>query len=132
MLRALLADRRRGTPAPVLAARFHRGVAHAVAEICRRARAATGLTTVVLSGGVFANGLLEEECAALLTADGLAVLRHGEVPPNDGGLALGQLVVAARTRRRTPDRDATPDHDETRGSDEIPDHHEIADSDETE
>ncbi|QKW30654.1 carbamoyltransferase HypF [Streptomyces seoulensis] len=100
MLRALLADRRRGTPAPVLAARFHRGVARAVAEICRRARAATGLTTVVLSGGVFANGLLEEECAALLAADGLAVLRHGEVPPNDGGLALGQLVVAAHERRR--------------------------------
>ncbi|MGV9348579.1 carbamoyltransferase HypF [Streptomyces spiralis] len=113
MLRALLADRRGGTPAPVLAARFHRGVARAVAEICRRARGATGLSTVVLSGGVFANGLLEEECAALLAADGFAVLRHGEVPPNDGGLALGQLVVAAHGRRRTPDSDETPDNDET-------------------
>ncbi|MFF8594637.1 carbamoyltransferase HypF [Streptomyces sp. NPDC015220] len=99
LLEALLADRRRGTPAPVLAARFHRGVARAVAEICRRARAATGLTTVVLSGGVFANALLEEECATLLSGDGFAVLRHGEVPPNDGGLALGQLVVAAHERR---------------------------------
>ncbi|MYX46188.1 carbamoyltransferase HypF, partial [Streptomyces sp. SID89] len=86
--------------APVLAARFHRGVARAVAEICRRARAATGLTTVVLTGGVFANGLLEDECAARLTAAGLTVLRHGEVPPGDGGLALGQLVVAAHERRR--------------------------------
>ncbi|MFS4106604.1 carbamoyltransferase HypF [Streptomyces sp. PD-S100-1] len=100
LLRALLADRRSGTPVPVLAARFHRGVARAVAEICRRARAATGLTTVVLTGGVFANGLLEEECAARLTAAGLTVLRHGEVPPGDGGLALGQLVVAAHERRR--------------------------------
>ncbi|WP_073945893.1 carbamoyltransferase HypF [Streptomyces kebangsaanensis] len=99
MLRELLADQRRGTPAAVLAARFHRGVARAVAEICRRARAATGLTTVVLSGGVFVNGLLEEECAALLTGDGFAVLRHGEVPPTDGGLALGQLVVAAHERQ---------------------------------
>lgn len=95
MLRELLADQRHGTPAPVLAARFHRGVARAVARICRRARAATGLTTVVLSGGVFANGLLEEECTALLAGDGFTVLRHGEVPPTDGGLALGQLVVAA-------------------------------------
>ncbi|MFK4144615.1 carbamoyltransferase HypF [Streptomyces sp. NPDC004065] len=95
MLRALLADLRGGTPAPVMAARFHRGVARAVAEICRRARAATGLHTVVLSGGVFANGLLEQECAGLLDKDGFTVLRHGEVPPNDGGLALGQLVVAA-------------------------------------
>ncbi|MFE1755587.1 carbamoyltransferase HypF [Streptomyces anandii] len=102
MLRALLADQRRGTPAPVLAARFHRGLARAVAEICRRARTATGLTTVVLSGGVFANGLLEEECAALLAADGLTVLRHREVPANDGGLALGQLVVAAHTARHAP------------------------------
>ncbi|MEU7301308.1 carbamoyltransferase HypF [Streptomyces sp. NPDC007206] len=94
MLRALLDDRRRGTPAPLLAARFHRGAARAVAGICRRARAETGLTTVALTGGVFANGLLEEECTALLAGDGFTVLRHGEVPPNDGGLALGQLMVA--------------------------------------
>lgn len=94
MLRALLADQRRGTPAPVLAARFHRGVARAVAGICHRARADTGLATVALTGGVFANGLLEEECTALLATDGFTVLRHREVPPNDGGLALGQLMVA--------------------------------------
>ncbi|WNM32965.1 carbamoyltransferase HypF [Streptomyces sp. Li-HN-5-11] len=98
MLRELVADQRRGTPAPLLAVRFHRGAARAVAEICRRARQSTGVTTVVLSGGVFANGLLEDECASLLTADGFAVLRHGEVPPGDGGLALGQLVVAAHER----------------------------------
>jgi hydrogenase maturation protein HypF len=98
VLGALVADLRRGTPAPVIAARFHRGVAHAVAEICRHARRDTGLTTVALSGGVFANALLEEECTALLVDDGFAVLRHGDVPPNDGGLALGQLVVAAHQR----------------------------------
>lgn len=94
MLRALLEDQRRGTPAPVLAARFHRGVAAAVAETCHRARAESGLTTVALTGGVFANGLLEEECTARLATAGFTVLRHGEVPPNDGGLALGQLMVA--------------------------------------
>ncbi|MEU6807836.1 carbamoyltransferase HypF [Streptomyces sp. NPDC046831] len=99
MLRELVADLRRGTPAPVLAARFHQGVARAVVEMCRHARRATGLTTVVLSGGVFANGLLEQSCAALLAADGCTVLCHGEVPPNDGGLALGQLVVAAHRRQ---------------------------------
>ena len=69
-------------------------MARAVTEICRRARGTTGLTTVALTGGVFANGLLEEECAALLAADRFTVLRHREVPPNDGGLALGQLMVA--------------------------------------
>nr|WP_298558059.1 carbamoyltransferase HypF [uncultured Streptomyces sp.] len=100
VLSALVADLRRGTPAAVLAARFHRAVARAVAEICRRARQDTGLATVALSGGVFANALLEEECARLLTEEGFAVLRHGEVPPNDGGLALGQLVVAAHLRQK--------------------------------
>ncbi|MFF4802974.1 carbamoyltransferase HypF [Streptomyces sp. NPDC001351] len=99
VLRALVADLRRGTPVPLLAARFHRGVARAVLEICRRARRDTGLATVALSGGVFANALLEEECTRLLAEDGFAVLRHGEVPPNDGGLALGQLVVAAHERQ---------------------------------
>ncbi|MGW3116436.1 carbamoyltransferase HypF [Streptomyces sp. NPDC001107] len=99
VLRALVADLRCGTPVPVLAARFHRGVARAVLEICRRARRDTGLATVALSGGVFANALLEEECTRLLAEDGFAVLLHGEVPPNDGGLALGQLVVAAHERQ---------------------------------
>lgn len=99
VLRALVADLRCGTPVPVLAARFHRGVAGAVLEICRRARRDTGLATVALSGGVFANALLEEECTRLLVEDGFAVLLHGEVPPNDGGLALGQLVVAAHERQ---------------------------------
>ncbi|MBJ7906937.1 carbamoyltransferase HypF [Streptomyces sp. DSM 110735] len=99
LLGALVEDVRRGVPAPVMAARFHRGVARAVAEVCRRVRTATGLTTTALTGGVFANALLEEESAALLTADGFTVLRHGEVPPGDGGLALGQLMVAAHTAR---------------------------------
>ncbi|NUS12130.1 MAG: carbamoyltransferase HypF, partial [Streptomyces sp.] len=99
VLRAVVDDLRRGTPVPVLAARFHRGVARAVLEISRRARRDTGLATVALSGGVFANALLEEECSRLLAEDGFAVLRHGEVPPNDGGLALGQLVVAAHERQ---------------------------------
>ncbi|WP_330460950.1 carbamoyltransferase HypF [Streptomyces sp. NBC_00820] len=102
VLRALVADLRRGTPAPVIAARFHHGVARCVVEICRRARRATGLVTVALTGGVFANALLEQTCAALLAEDGFTVLRHGEVPPNDGGLALGQLVVAAHGRQGRP------------------------------
>ncbi|MEU2422131.1 carbamoyltransferase HypF [Streptomyces sp. NPDC007851] len=95
-LRAVIADLRRGTPVPVIAARFHRGVARAVAAVCRRVRGDTGLNAVALTGGVFANALLEQASAGLLRDDGFTVLLHGEVPPNDGGLALGQLLVAAR------------------------------------
>ena len=56
---------------------------------------AHGLDTVALSGGVFGNALLLVGAAAALRSDGFTVLRHRRVPPNDGGLALGQLVVAA-------------------------------------
>jgi hydrogenase maturation protein HypF len=98
-LAAIIADLRYGMPVPVIAARFHRAVAAAVARLCRVARHETGLDTVALSGGVFANALLDAECAALLTDHGFTVLRHRRVPPNDGGLALGQLVVAASAQR---------------------------------
>ncbi|WP_089103621.1 carbamoyltransferase HypF [Streptomyces hyaluromycini] len=101
---AIIADLRRGTPVPVIAARFHRGVARAVLDLCRGARRATGLTTVALTGGVFANALLEDASTDLLHGAGFTVLRHGEVPPNDGGLALGQLVVAAHRQRPDDDR----------------------------
>ncbi|WP_240135316.1 carbamoyltransferase HypF [Streptomyces sp. MUM 178J] len=96
VLRAAVADLRGGAPAPVVAARFHRAVAAAVTEVCLAARRETGAEAVGLTGGVFANALLDEECAGRLGAAGLTVLRHGEVPPGDGGLALGQLLVAAR------------------------------------
>lgn len=99
VLGAIVADLRRGVPVAVIAARFHRGVAAAVADVCRVARRETGAEVAALSGGVFANALLDAECAALLAADGFTALRHRRVPPGDGGLALGQLVVAARTDR---------------------------------
>ncbi|MBM9510256.1 carbamoyltransferase HypF [Actinacidiphila acididurans] len=96
VLAAIVGDLRRGVPVPVIAARFHRAVAVAVAAVCRAARAETGADTAALSGGVFGNALLDQECAALLAADGFTVLRHRRVPPGDGGLALGQLALTAR------------------------------------
>ncbi|WP_101254789.1 carbamoyltransferase HypF [Streptomyces barkulensis] len=96
VLREAVRDLRSGAPAPVVAARFHRAVAGAVEEICHRARRDTGAATVALSGGVFANALLDEECERRLRTAGFTVLSHHRVPPGDGGLALGQLLVAAR------------------------------------
>ncbi|MFG2139991.1 carbamoyltransferase HypF [Streptomyces sp. NPDC048650] len=101
VLAAVVDDLRAGTTPALIAARFHTAVAALVRRCCDLARARTGLETVVLTGGVFANTLLAGTTARLLRQDGLTVLRHRRVPPNDGGLALGQLVVAARAAART-------------------------------
>ncbi|MFF9051911.1 carbamoyltransferase HypF [Streptomyces erythrochromogenes] len=95
LLTAVVADVRAGTDPGLIAAGFHAGVTALVAELCARARERHGLDTVALTGGVFANTLLSSACARTLRASGFTVLRHGRVPPNDGGLSLGQLMVAA-------------------------------------
>ncbi|MGW6965517.1 carbamoyltransferase HypF [Streptomyces zaomyceticus] len=105
LLTAVVADVLDGTPADVVAARFHHAVARLVRTVCAVARGETGTESVALTGGVFANTLLSSACAEGLREDGFTVLRHRLIPPNDGGLALGQLVVAARTTNRSP---ATP------------------------
>jgi hydrogenase maturation protein HypF len=96
LIRAVAADVRAGTPAGVIGARFHRGLAAAVVEVAARARDETGLDVVALTGGVFANALLLRLTAGGLRTAGFTVLRHRKVPPNDGGLSLGQVMVAAR------------------------------------
>jgi hydrogenase maturation protein HypF len=96
VLAAIVGDLRAGVEPAMVAARFHRGVAALVRGMCGRAREWHGLDTVALTGGVFANTLLSSACAAGLREDGFTVLRHHLVPPNDGGVALGQLMVAAR------------------------------------
>ncbi|MFR9674900.1 carbamoyltransferase HypF [Streptomyces sp. TR02-1] len=93
---------RSGEPPGLLAARFHTAVARLVRRVCAEAAERHGTDTVALSGGVFANGILATTCARGLREDGLTVLTHRQVPPNDGGLALGQLVVAAREGGPSP------------------------------
>lgn len=94
-----LADLRSGVDRSRIAARFHRGLAQATVDVCRALRGETGLGTVALSGGCFANVILLEAVAAGLQAAGFEVLRHRQVPCNDGGISLGQAAVAAARDR---------------------------------
>jgi hydrogenase maturation protein HypF len=89
------ADLARGVGRPVIAARFHHGVARLIEDGCALIRGREGLSTVALSGGVFQNLTLLTETVARLESRGFRVLTHTKVPCNDGGISLGQAVVAA-------------------------------------
>ncbi len=95
LIRAVAADVEKGTGPAVIARRFHATMVDLIAAVCGRIRKDAGLSVVVLSGGVFLNALLTREASARLGGDGFRVYRHRLVPPNDGGLSLGQLAVAA-------------------------------------
>ncbi|TYB70448.1 carbamoyltransferase HypF [Nonomuraea sp. PA05] len=100
LVRAAAADLAAGTGPGVIAGRFHNGVAAAITRTCVALRQSTGLTAVALSGGVFQNALLLDRTVQRLRAAGFRVLKHVRVPPNDGGLSLGQAAVAAARDRR--------------------------------
>lgn len=93
-VRAVVDDLARGVTVPQIAGCFHETFALMLAEAAQAGCDATGHDTVALSGGTFQNRLLLERLHELLIARGLHVLCHQAVPPNDGGLALGQAVVA--------------------------------------
>jgi len=94
LFRALYEDIRGNADPAVLAARFHAGVAGAAVRLCAAARERTGLSVAALTGGVFQNAVLLEWTAAGLEASGFEVLLHRRVPANDGGLCLGQALIA--------------------------------------
>lgn len=95
LLAALLMDLRNGEAVPTIAAKFHNGVALMVLDVCRQLRMKYGLDRVALSGGVWQNATLMINTLRLLQKDGFHVYTHRLVPPNDGGISLGQAAVAA-------------------------------------
>ena len=100
MWRAVLGDLILKTPAPVMAARFHQGLAKVIVAMAtklagREDDAAPRFDTVALSGGCFQNRVLFEEVVRRLERADFIVLTHSEVPANDGGLALGQAAIGA-------------------------------------
>ncbi len=91
---ALLDDVARGTPVPHAAKRFHDTVAEMILRVGTRLRDQTGINTVALRGGVFQTRLLLELTVPRLRAADFDVLLHSQVPPNDGGISLGQAAIA--------------------------------------
>jgi hydrogenase maturation protein HypF len=100
LITAIAEEANRQVDAALISRRFHSTLVEVIAQVCNQLREATGLEAVVLSGGVFLNTLLTSEVTSRLRKDGFRVYRHRLVPPNDGGLSLGQLAIAAA--RRSP------------------------------
>jgi len=101
VLEGLLADVRRGATAGRMAPRFHNSVCEALLALAQKARTATGLDTVALSGGVFCNRYLAGRVIKRLKSEGFEVLWKRRVPANDGGVALGQAAIAAAMLEKT-------------------------------
>ena len=95
LIAAVLAAHRDGFPTAVVAAGFHDSIARAAAAAAVEVAREHGLRTVALSGGVFQNPRLSDGVEAALVAAGLEVLVHRIVPPNDGGISIGQAAIAA-------------------------------------
>jgi hydrogenase maturation protein HypF len=94
LIRAVLQDGHDGVALPLISARFHNALAGWILEVANE----TGLKQIVFSGGVFQNRYLTERAAAVLQSRGFTVHIHRRVPPNDGGIALGQAGLSAGRR----------------------------------
>ncbi len=91
LVRAVLHDREEGVDVGVISARFHNALAELVVQVAQR----VGLERVALTGGCFQNRYLSERAFLRLEEAGFHPLTHQRVPPNDGGIALGQIMVGA-------------------------------------
>jgi hydrogenase maturation protein HypF len=105
LIAAVVADVEQGMAPAAVAAGFHRAIGLAAADLAALLAGQRGLDTVALSGGVFQNALLGGIVAGALREAGLAVLVHERVPPNDGGISIGQAVITAH---RLPAMGARP------------------------
>jgi hydrogenase maturation protein HypF len=94
LLSAVAQDARNRPPASVISLKFHHTMAEIITQMCKLIARESGINQVVLSGGVFQNRLLLKLATAALQREGFSVLTHHLVPCNDGGISLGQAVVA--------------------------------------
>jgi hydrogenase maturation protein HypF len=94
MVEEILSDVKKGVSIGVISAKFHNALAEGIVAVARRA----GQNRVVLSGGCFQNRYLTERAVRRLQTEGFRPYWHQRVPPNDGGIALGQVVAAWRRK----------------------------------
>lgn len=97
---AIVSDLSRDVPIYKISNRFHNTVAQIIREVCSQIAKETGINRVALSGGVFQNRLLIRKVIAALDAVGLTAITHRQVPCNDGGISLGQAVIANSISQR--------------------------------
>jgi hydrogenase maturation protein HypF len=95
MWQALLRDLQQGVAKETIAARFHLGLANAIVQMVKLLNQQHSFNQVALTGGVFQNRLLHQQVQQALSTAGFMVLTHRLVPPNDGGIALGQVAISA-------------------------------------
>jgi hydrogenase maturation protein HypF len=96
MVREIVKDMGNNVSPGLISSRFHNTIVRVIADMCERIRTQDGLSVVALSGGVFQNLYLLTRTVAILEQKDFRVLTHEHVPTNDGGIALGQAVVARR------------------------------------
>jgi hydrogenase maturation protein HypF len=94
LLKSICSDLKDGRPVGFISTKFHNSIAAMIVAVCRRLKKRYRLDTVALSGGCFQNGYLLSRSISGLRQAGFTVLQHHLVPPNDGGIALGQALIA--------------------------------------
>jgi hydrogenase maturation protein HypF len=94
LINAIIEDKKAGTPKEILSERFHNTVVEFSVDVCKNLRALYNIEDVVLSGGVFQNTYLLTKLTKALENQGFEVYSHSKLPTNDGGLALGQIIIA--------------------------------------
>ncbi len=100
LIKEIVSDLEKGVWAETISARFHNTIAGIISDMCLKIKNQTGLGRVALSGGVFQNSLLMEKTFNLLERSGLKVYTHHRVPTNDGGISLGQAVIAGELTKK--------------------------------
>jgi hydrogenase maturation protein HypF len=95
----IISDIQSGITPGIISGKFHNTIASATCDKVFEIAGMSGLKKIVLSGGVFQNKILSEKIVKKLNGQGLDVFTHSEIPANDGGISLGQLIIAAKNRQ---------------------------------